>query len=950
MNETQRMDGTKRLNGTEETVLPGASKAIWFDEQGQGRNMYARFRLTFEMDGAPKKAILNLFADTTYQLYVNGTYAGNGSVRFDPRHPVYDAHDLTGLLVPGRNSIAVQVNYVGHKTFMTMPSQGGFAAWGEAVTVKGASVDLTTGAAGWKTVPVPAYRYATKASLFLKAADHYDQRLDEPDWAQTDYDDGRWLRGTELADQKAWGHPQPRAIPFMSGEPVPVKRVLHALPLVRQEELYSFSVPMPHVNEIHEPDRTSRKMAVFSWIYAPADTVVTLGLFYQTTWMNGEPIAEGLPSIDKSMGLNHRVRLRGGWNHYVAEIDALQDGVHHYLALPAGRGLIVSADREIGSAARFRRSPVVSQEQYESAMRNLALPGITETAFQEAGGWIDVAAEEQGASPTMATSWDSYGEPIESLELDTLVGRTFALEDYPEGFSLLLDLGLTRLVLPRLVLEGAGGATVDLTYGEHLNPDGKHLRHYHWYGLGDRAEADSRQPSLDWRLTQPRGFRYMMLTVRGARDNVTLRKLELASASYPVKTVGAFGCSDPLLEQIWAMGVRTQAVNMEDAYTDCVTRERGQYVRDTIIQYHTNLMAFGDHALMRRSLELIGQSPDFTGKFRAVYPNTGDYTISDFALNALEGFHAYYGRTGDRELIETYWDAMMRNLAWFHELADERDDLLLDAEWDTKRGIKAHYGGFHGDLAIVPGYMDTKGIHCVFSCTYLIAMRCAAELAAAIGRTEDRLELERRIAIVERSIREMFWDGTRGCYSDNAARTTSSVHASLFAARSGVLTEEQLEPLRSHVRRNLRSLFVNGYGPEDGVYVSPSFSFYIFDGLYRIGLADVAERMMRQGWGWFLQQGLQQTPEYYDLAQSLCHAWSACPTYFLSRYVLGVCPPGLEHPDEVTIDVRTADVTAAEGTVPHPRGIVEVKWHLDETGARIFDYVRAPEGIRVRFA
>ncbi|MBB6731367.1 alpha-L-rhamnosidase N-terminal domain-containing protein [Cohnella zeiphila] len=922
----------------------GAPVAVWCDEYGQGRNPYARFRLTLDLADEAEAATLHLFANTAYMLYVNGEYAQTGSIRFDPRYPVYDTHEIGGLLRHGRNAIAVLVNYVGHKTFTTMPSQAGFAAWGEAKLAGGAKLDFKTGKANWKAASAPAFRYSPKSSLFLKAADHYDQRLDEPDWQGPDFDDGAWLPAIGLADQKAWGRPEPRAIPFMSGVPVPVESV-QVLPLARFEDRYSFSVPMPHVNEIHEPDRTSTFIAFMTWIYAPEETVVTAGLFYQDTWINGEPVAAGVPSADLSMRVNHRFRLRKGWNHYFGKADALQDMYHHQLALPAGQGLVVSADRDSETGVRFRRSPVLSHEQF-IALRGKPFPYSPEDPLAEAGGWAEVTGDEAGESPILETGWDLYGEPFEKAEPDARQGRTFRLADYPEGFALLFDLGMTRLVRPCVVLEGAGGATVDLTYSEHLNADGKHLRHFHWYGLGDRAYADETRNELIWRLTQPRGGRYVLLTVRGPKQDVRLARLELASASYPAERKGFFRCSDPLLEQIWEMGVRTEAVNMEDAYTDCVTRERGQYIRDTIIQYHNNLAIFGDQALMRRCLQLIGQSADDTGKFRAVYPNTGDYTIADFSLNALEGFDAYYRQTGDAEHIESHWEAILRNLAWFHELADERDDLLLDAEWDVKRGVKAHYGGFHGDLAIVPGYMDTTGVHCVFSCTYLIALRCAARLADAIGRQDDRRELERRISILESSVRETFWDEERGCYADNEMKRTFSVHASLFAARAGVLTDDQLRLVRRHVEGGLKSLFVNGYGPEDGVYVSPSFSFYIFEGLYLLGLTGTAERMMRQGWGWFLQKGLKQTPEYFNLEQSLCHAWSACPTYFLSRHVLGVRLPDTGRPDEVVIRVETEDLTAAEGAVPHRLGLIEVKWHTGDDGRRVFDYVRVPQGLK----
>jgi hypothetical protein len=394
------------------------------------------------------------------------------------------------------------------------------------------------------------------------------------------------------------------------------------------------------------------------------------------------------------------------------------------------------------------------------------------------------------------------------------------------------------------------------------------------------------------------------------------------------------------------MGERTQSANMEDVYVDCSGRERGMYGRDAIIQYHVNLATFGDQALMRRCLELFGQSPDTTGKFRAVYPNTGDYTISDFALNLVEGYRAYYEQTGDLALILTVWTAILNNLAWFHKLADERDDLLLDADWPARRGGHAHYGGFHGDLGIVKGHMDNTGIHCVFSLTYLLALDSARILALALGQTAEVKNLEKRIAVLRQTIPEKFWDAEKRCFSDNLKRMTHSVHANLFAIRAGVVPPERLADVRTHVAWELRTLFVNGYDPSAGVLASPSFAFYLLDGLYKANLLETAENLMRQGWGWALAQGLITCPEYWTLNDSLCHAWSAGPTYYLSKHLLGINYPNAPDLHFVEVRVQTVSITAAEGAFPHPEGLIEVKWHT-ENGRRIFDYVKAPVGVKI---
>jgi hypothetical protein len=922
---------------------PDSAKYLWFSREDRRRNVFAMFRRSFELGGDVVEAKLHLFADTAYQLFVNGEFVEFGPVRFDPRYPLYDTHDISRLLSRGRNVVAVLANYYGHKTYKAMSCQAGMVAWGEVKLAGGRAVSLESRPDLWRCMPAGAYRFAPKVSFALNAADLYDQSREETGWKERGFDDSHWGPAVELADQNAWGALAPRAMPFMSGRPLDLGRVLSVRPLHKHEQWFSFSVSTPHVYEDNASEYSSF-VAFTTWVHSPRKQTTHVGVFWSESWLNGQPLERGVDCIDRPMRITQRWELKKGWNHLFGKVRAYQDILDMYFALPLAAGLTLSADQKPGSACIFRHSPLLTAEEFERHLKNKPLPYAADEVLAEVGGWVAVPREWPAQSPCRETSWDTHGEPIETLEADGLAGHVFRRVDYPDGFMVLLDLGHIHLCLPQVRLHGVNGATVDLTYSEHLMPDGQHLRHAHNYSGGDRVLCS--RDMVDFMPTSPRGMRYVKLTVRNAPGDVVLEEFGLRSASYPVRETGRFRCSDALLNAVWEMGKRTQAVNMEDAYVDCVGRERGMYLRDTILQYHSNLAAFGDQALMARCMQLYGQSPDATGKFRAVYPNSGDYTIADFALNGLEGYRAYYEHTGDAERIRADWDAMMKNLAWFHTLADERDDLLLDSEWDTKKGVKAHYGGFHGDLSIVKGHMDNSGVHCVFSCTYLIAMQAAVVLGRAIGKTDDVAALEKRIAAITPAIRDKFWDAKARCFGDNLDMTTHSVHASLFAARAGVASGEQLAGVREHVAAALKCIFVNGYDPSAGTLTSPNFAFYILDGLYRVGLAKTAEDLMRDGWGWALAQGLKTCPEYWTLGASQCHAWSAGPTYYLSKYALGVHFPAAPDLSKVEIRVQADTISEAEGAWPHPLGVIEVKWHT-ETGKRVFDYVKAPKGVSV---
>ena len=945
------MSFTKDELKTQKTdILPKNAKFIWFDTDGEGRNIYSNFRKSFQISTKPEKAIFNIFADSSYQLFINGNFIEQGPVRFDPRFPVFDTHDIAKHLVIGENLIAIQANYFGMKTYKSIANRGGLLCWGDIKVGKN-TISLNSNPTNWKVIKAAERsRFVQKLSFALNPPDVFEQSKEERNWKNIGFDDSKWTFAKEISNQKSWGEMSPRTIPFMSGKEVPIAEIKKVAPILIDENLYSFSIPFPELAEDNKSRNRNFYIAFYTWIYSEKNQSVSVGTFWGENWINGKELKVGVDSDSQSMRIIQQWELKKGWNHFFGKVTPYTDLLNQYFSFPKVAGLIVSAEKKLTNAKiLFRRSPdVISLENFDKFLLTKSLPYSETENLYEVGGWIDTFQENIAQSPCLESSWDTFSQPIEKLKPDDLNNHIFKLENYPAGFSILIDLDFMHLSFPILDAKGVNGSTIDITYSEQLTTDNFHLMHTFNYQPGDRVICN--QDTLKWMPSHPRGIRYAKLTFRNSQSDITINSFTIRSANYPISNKGSYSCSDTLLNEIWKMCKRTQEVNMEDAYVDCSGRERGMYLRDTIIQYYNNLAAFGDQALMRRCLELYLQSPDETGKFRAVYPNTGNYTIADFSLNALEGLRIYYENTGDKQLLLTYWDAIINNLKWFDNLSDERGDKLLDSEWHMKQKINAFYGGFHGDLGIVEGHMDITGIHCVFSCTYLIALQAALFLSIEIGKNSYADLLKSRINQLSESIISKFWNKDLGCFSDNLERTTHSIHASLFAVRAGLVDQSKLPLVKKYISEKLKYIFVNGYSPDGGVYCSPSFSFYIIDGLYKAGLEQVAEDIIKQGWGWCLFNGMKTTPEYFskDPFQSMCHAWSASPVYFLSKYGLGINFPKAPDLSYVEIKVQTAYLTELTGSYPHPNGgLIEVKWH-NENGKRVFDYVKVPSGVEMK--
>jgi len=899
------------------------AKYIWYKEEDKSRNPHGAFRRSFNLAEAPKTATLHLFADTVYTLHVNGKFVGFGPVRFDPRFPQYDTYDIAPYLQQGANTIAVLANFHGHKVFKSIPAEAAFIAWG-TVESAGATIDLSTGTSTceWKAKQHASYnRYTPKLSFALNAQEHFDQGAFDQNWREPDYNDSPWPAAVTITNQNAFGALIPREIPFMELTPVTPAAVT-IVPLNPPELTRSFYFPPPigYDTAFDAQQGYCRDVHWATYIYSPCAQQVSAGVLYERLWLNGE----ALPNMEDpvhQLRYNYVLPLKEGWNYLASHVTLFQDIYEGYLALPDDKGLVISATKEMDGEKLFRYLPMQHTSK-DAVLKALPSPIPEDVDLTEFGGWVYTTAADSAASPCREASWDTHAPPMQNITFDSLQSLKISKDLYPHGFMITVDMDHMRLVFPKIKFTGAKGATIDFLYSDRLTNDGRHLRSQSWIPLGDRAECGS--DTFEWQPTQPRGFRYLGITVRNISNDVDVNGISFLSAHYPVTRLGSFECSDPLLNRIWEMGALTQYLNMEDTYTDCVDRERGLYALDLLIQYHINLVTYGDQPLMKRALELYGQSSHDIGLFRCLYPNTGDYIITDFCLHIVAAFHAYYRQTGDTALVAEYWPHILKNIDVFSRLSDEREDKLLCAEkpaGNWPREPEDNRTGFIGE----GGRVDNTGINCMFSCLYLIALREALDMAKAVAQT-DVADLEKRIAILEKSIPAAFWNEEKGLFADTTAHDRFSPHPSVYAVNAKVVSPEQRDRLRTTLPPLFQPFFINGLDPTDGVRFETSYGYYMLLALYDLDLPEVAEHCIKEGWRYFLLKGLKTTSEHFDIGNSQCHAWASHPTYMMSRYVLGVSYDGVT--GQVNVNPQPGSVTWAKGTVPHPDGLLEVEWKL----------------------
>lgn len=165
------------------------------------------------MQKVPPVAILNITADQSYQLYVNGEYVSRGPCRGFQSEWSFDRVDVAAHLRVGRNVIAIRAYNPGASNFQYLSQEfAGLPAsgsWNQSIFRSDSS---------WKCRRQGGVRAGTEpTSLQLFPQEHIDLREEDPTWKLPTYDDSEW--GGEVAavpwNSQPWGSLRERDIPLL---------------------------------------------------------------------------------------------------------------------------------------------------------------------------------------------------------------------------------------------------------------------------------------------------------------------------------------------------------------------------------------------------------------------------------------------------------------------------------------------------------------------------------------------------------------------------------------------------------------------------------------------------------------------------------------------------------------------------------------------------------------
>lgn len=869
---------------------------VWCDAHGTGRLVFTQFRRRFALAERPQAATLTLFGDTRYRLRVNGMVANYGPARFAPAAPEADSVDLAPWLRVGDNEILVEVCHRGAPSYEHAASSGGFIAWGAA-----SDVDLSTPGA-WECRRATAWDQGAMAVSFAQGP------LEDCDTRRLD--DGTWQAPVQRDRQDAWGPFRPRSIALLGLHQTQPRRLLGIYRLAHEWRFgCRLAGPTSH--------RGSRQRAPYAMcIHSPSAQTLPIGLFWGPHFLNGTELA---CVTDPKLGNRQDavLALRAGWNLLYGEPEVMADNWTLLFTLPQDRGLTVSAHPRLDDPELLLYG--ISQSETELTRRRGPVPA--DCAAIPDLGWSAVPRSTPEPGVAHQPGWDRPLATLPPCALDDVV--------LPPGDHVaVFDVGHEYLGHIQVGVDAPAGTVIDVTSCERLRPDGLlHQFAFHWqFNETDRFVANGGRQ--DWEGFNPRGGRYLSVTVRGASAPVRLHRVGVRETIYPSDGGGSFACSDPFLSWLWRTGAATLRACAEDVYIDCPSRERGLYTYDVMVEGRVARAMSADQRLNRRCLWLyaMNQRPD--GLIQDVTPAHKPVTLGDFSLYWVQAIDHYHRVSGDGSLIDEIWPHLMRladSPVW---LADA-DGLLDDARIHTA----------HPTVTLLVG--RSTGLHGSLNVLWAMTLDCLARLAATTSRSADAARLRTHADRVIAAFRRQLWVADEGCFANalvDGRPDGDHLRTTVCALAFGIADPTQADACLAYLDRRMRQA-AGGKAP-----LGPNDAHLVLMACTRHRRPDLAERWLHLGFASNLRGDAWTLWEHVDSNTSLCHAWSAAGVWWLSEEVLGARWDPTQ-PAAVEVAPDSATLTWANGVVPHPAGPIAIAWELRGNDLRVS--VQAPAGVAV---
>lgn len=685
-------------------------------------------------------------------------------------------------------------------------------------------------------------------------------------------------------------------------------------------------------------------------------------------FLDGEPIARGPQrgTVDHWYFHSYEVSGLEPGSHTI-EAVCWQLGVHAPLAqLSYHGGFIFRADGAYDTAlttgkgkwmvARLE-STVMTDSGTSSSFGTGSQCRVTGTGFVNEcpaeSAWKPVVIVRDGVaasgSGTRAKGWMLYpaDRPDQVYEVKTPGRIVNVSQDITGAFTvpanttvdLWWDLDDYYCAYPELKTSGGKDALIKWGWTESLrDKTGKKGNRGEWkkknfeQTFTDTFICDGRNDAF---FTTPwwRCGRWCRVQIKTSDEPLTVHRIAIGETHYPMSVDSSFVCDDPTLAPVLRICGRAMQACMHEMLFDCPYYEQQMYPGDARIQLQILNALTRDDRMAKFVLSIYDFDRRANGMVSMNFPTRGTQESATYTMCWIAMFGDYLMWHDDQDFLRQRMPGV-RNALMGLSVYENSDGLLKDLPgWSFMDWVSGEHSFAHG---VAPDGDVGQGVSSLNNLLYLMALRSATMVDAALGEEDLARHWRTKAANLGRVLVDKFWDDTRGAMADTVRRDSFSEHAQCMAILGGILTPQQAH-----------SAYVTLVEDKDLALVSSYFAYYLFKAYVQCGRADLVLKRFDY-WRNFVAVDARTSFETQDpeSTRSDCHAWSACPIYFVHTAFAGVSPSS---PFFKTVQVapQPAGLKNIRARTPCPQGVITTDFHFD--GGKVSGTVTLPSGLSGEF-
>ncbi len=519
-------------------------------------------------------------------------------------------------------------------------------------------------------------------------------------------------------------------------------------------------------------------------------------------------------------------------------------------------------------------------------IKKLVAKDAPEIRLMANGSFIDGEKVDQ-MGDKMQFAYMGFGERYENINYEK--GLELVRRPEKDGVYAVFDIGREESGFITFDIEVPEKSEIMLGWGEHLD-DVRIRTVVGGRNFAARVIVPAGRTKFSHYFKRC-GGRY--LSVHAYSPSVKIHYVGIIPTDYPTTSDISFKCADHIHNEIYEICKRTLLLCMHEHYEDCPWREQALYTMDSRNQMLCGYYTFKEYDFAKASIRLIAQSIREDDLLELCSPARVSITIPCFSAIFSLQLWEYLLHSGDIEFAKEMLPVAERVCENFRKLTDANGliPILKDVEYWNFYEWKP---GLEGSI----GKVDSPD-----EISYDLPLQAFVALAyESVGKIFEVLENEEKSAYwhansvnLKKTTHEYFYDPANKYYFTKIGKTTGerfilSQLAQALAVYSGICPKAEIDAVLENMAFN-----------DNFIKITLSNSIYFYESLLkrpekygRFVFDDIAKvygSMMKNNATTFWETAVGG--DDFGFAGSLCHGWSAIPTYIYFRYCLGIYPDGL---------------------------------------------------------